>query len=85
MIKHFNSDRIDNIAMAIDEDVYGGNHNLSGREKTERLIEKVQQSTDRLYVDSGMIPVEEVAYLILKVWEFKDRELRSLSRSRGAL
>jgi hypothetical protein len=73
-IKHLSSDIINNIALSLNEDVYGANGDLDTREIHERLITHIHHASDYAYAVSGLVPVSAVADLIRSVWEYEDRK-----------
>jgi hypothetical protein len=78
MTKHLTSTAINDIALSLDEDVYGANGDLSELEIRERLISNIHDATDYAYVRNGMIPIGAVASLIQAVWEYEDRKYTEL-------
>jgi hypothetical protein len=77
-IEHLTSDYIDDIALQLDEDVYCANGDLSDEQIFDRLIEAIHRNTDYRFVDSGMIPVRQVAYLLKHMWEYQDRKFMNV-------
>jgi hypothetical protein len=85
-IKHLQSDDINDIALSLDEDVYGSNGDLDEFQIKERLLANIHASTNYQYADSGMIPIEVVASLIQGVWEYEDRKfMDELARNARAI
>jgi hypothetical protein len=62
-LKHLESDYIDDIALCLDEDVYGASGGLSEEEIFDRLIAKIHESTQHSFIKSGMVPVRTVGHL----------------------
>jgi hypothetical protein len=52
-IKHLQSDTINDIALSLNEDVYGSSGDLDECQIKERLIENIHASTDYRYADRG--------------------------------
>jgi hypothetical protein len=73
-IRHLESDFINEIALGLDEDVYGANGDLDEVQITERVIENIHDFTGDSYREAGLIPVAHVARLIQSVWEYMDRK-----------
>lgn len=71
-IPHLESDTIDDIALSLDEDVYGSNGDLTDEQINEHLIKNIRGVTN--YQFANAIPVEVVATLIRRVWEHEDRK-----------
>ena len=86
-IKHLASEHIDDIALSLDEDVYGANGDLDELQIKERLIANIHAATDYAHVETGMIPIRRVASLIQSVWEHQDRKYMAELRtnSQGSL
>lgn len=76
-IKHLNSDHINDIALSLDEDVYGANGDLDESQIKSRLIMNIHYATDYQYVAHDMMPVWAAADLIRSVWEYMDRRYMS--------
>jgi hypothetical protein len=70
---HLKSQRIDFIALGLSEDVYGANGDLADAEIDRRLIEAVHGETNDSFRASGQVPVDVVAHLLRRLWEFEDR------------
>jgi hypothetical protein len=64
----------DNIALCLDEDVYGANGNLDRWQILERLVENIHAATNYQFKETGLIPERSVASLILHVWQYMDRK-----------
>ncbi len=77
-IDHLSSDRIDEIALSLDLDVYGANGDWSETEIRDRLIAKVHESTGWQFYESDTIPVYAVASLLFLMWTYMDREQMNL-------
>ena len=77
-IKHLLNDVINDIALTLDEDVYGSNGDLDEFQIRDRLVENIHATTDYRYAEDGMIPVRVVASLIQSVWEHEDRKYMDL-------
>jgi hypothetical protein len=73
-IKHLYSDYIDDIALGLDEDVYGANGDLDESQIKSRLIANIHRRTDCQYAANDMMPVWAAADLIRSVWEYMDRK-----------
>jgi hypothetical protein len=74
-IKHLESDTINDIALGLDEDIYGANGDLDQFQIRERIVENIHGATNHQYATSGLVPVGTVAGLILSIWEYKDRQV----------
>jgi hypothetical protein len=84
-MKHLDATSIDEIALSLDEDVYGANGELTDKQILTRLIMTIHIETNYQYIRTGLLPVEQVAALIKSVWEYKDREsTKLLAESRAA-
>jgi hypothetical protein len=75
---------INNIALALDEDVHGANGDLTEQEIGERLISNIHDATNYAYADSGLVPVSTVARLLRSLWDYKDGECTALLREISA-
>ena len=72
-IEHLAHKTISNIALSLDEDVYGSNGDLDRWQIHDRLIENIHAATNYAYAESRLVPIDAVASLIRSVWEYKDR------------
>jgi hypothetical protein len=82
-IPHLESDIIDDIALSLDEDVYGSNGDLTDKQINEHLIKNIRAETGYQFADA--IPVEVVATLIRSVWEYEDRKyMGAIANTSGA-
>ena len=70
---HLKSDYINDIALQLDEDVYGANGELDDQEIRDRLMETIIDQCN--YPVDGRVDVWQAANLILGVWKYKDRNL----------
>jgi hypothetical protein len=73
MPQHLEVDIINQIALGLDEDVYGASGDLSECEIIARLIENIHQATN-YQATNGTLPIGEVAQLVRGVWEYMDRQ-----------
>jgi hypothetical protein len=78
MVKHLASDSIDEIALSLDEDVYGANGDLTDEQIRNRLVANIHIATDHQYIQTGLLPARLVAALIKSVWEYEDRKVMKL-------
>jgi hypothetical protein len=77
-IKHLSFVTINEIAMSLNDDVYGASGDFTERQINERLISTIHHATDYAYANSGLVPVSAVARLIRSVWEYQDRQYMTL-------
>ena len=84
-MKHLATNSFNEIAYSLGDDVYGANGGLSDEQINNRLVMNIHIETNYRHIQTGMIPVEQVAALIRDVWEYKDREsTKLLAESRAA-